>query len=372
MLARELADAVGGDGGAVGVGLVIERGQGVDEVEVVGLDRLDEVVRAVAVGNLLREFGFVELGVVEGDGAGVDRIGADAGHGGDDGAGVHPAGEEGAQRHFGNHAQAHGFAQALDQLGAGVLEADRVVEGEAHVPILPGLGDGLAAADAQGFARAEFLRAEEDGARFGDVAEGEVFLDGQGVDAAVERRVLHQHLELGAEGERAVGQQRVEHRLDRQAVARHEESVAVAVVQREREHAAEALHAVLTPGLPRVDDDLGIAAGVEDVAQGLELGDEFLEVVDLAVEHHRHRAILVEQRLLAGGEVDDGKPPVRERDAGLEVIAALVRAAMMLHVVHALHQRAVEVAFATGVEKAGDAAHDQASFAGRAWRSKAS
>jgi hypothetical protein len=47
--------------------------------------------------------------------------------------------------------------------------------------------------------------AEEDGARLGDVAEGEVLLDRQRVDAAVERRVLHQHLELGAEGERAVG-----------------------------------------------------------------------------------------------------------------------------------------------------------------------
>jgi len=169
--------------------------------------------------------------------------------------------------------------------------------------------------------------------------------------------VLHQHLEFGTEGERAVGQQRVEHRLDRQAVARHEKGVAVTVVQGKGEHAAKALHAVLAPGFPGVDDDLGVAAGVEDVAQGFELGYQFLEVVDLAVEDDRHRTVLVEQRLLAGGEVDDRQPPMRERDAGLEVVAPFVRAAMVLHVVHALHEGTIEVALAAGVEEAGDAAH---------------
>jgi hypothetical protein len=44
-----------------------------------------------------------------------------------------------------------------------------------------------------------------------------------------------------------------------------------------------------------MDDDLGVAAGMEDVAEGFELGHELLEVVDLAVEDHGHRAVLVEQ-----------------------------------------------------------------------------
>jgi hypothetical protein len=104
----------------------------------------------------------------------------------------------------------------------------------------------------------------------------------------------------------------------------------VAVPQREGEHAAKALHAVFAPGFPGVHDALGVALGVEDVAQRLQFGDQFLVVVDLAVEDHDHRAVFVEQRLLAGGDVDDGQAPVAEAQAGLDVQAAFVRAAVRL------------------------------------------
>ena len=359
VLARELAHAIGGDGGAVGVGLVIERGQGVDEVEVVGFHRLDEVIRAVAVRHFLRKFGLVELGVVKADGAGIDRRVGQPGHDRDHRAGVDATGQEGSQRHLGDHAQAYGFAQARGELGAGVGEADVVVEGEFDIPVLPGLWNRQAAADAQRLAGAELLGAQKDGAGLGDVAQREVLLHRQRVHAAIERGVLHQHLELGAKGERAVLEQGVEHRFDRQTVARHEQGVALAVVEAKRKHAAKTLHAVLAPGLPGMDDDFGVAAGVEDVTERFELGDEFLEVVDLAVEHHRDRAIFIEQRLLSRGQIDDGQPAVSERDAGLEVIARLVRATMVLDVTHALHQGAIEVALAAGIEEAGDAAHDE-------------
>src|SRR5574340_1120750 len=140
--------------------------------------------------------------------------------------------------------------------------------------------------------------------------------------------MLHQHLQFGTEGERAVGQQHVKYGLDREAIARHEKGFAVAVVQRKGKHAAKAPHAVLAPGLPTVDDDFGVTAGMEDVAERLKFWHEFLIVVDLAVKDDRHRAVLVEQRLLAGGDVDDGKPPMGERDARPEVVAALIRPAV--------------------------------------------
>ena len=53
--ARQLAHAVGRDGRAVGVRLVVGARQRVDQVEVVALDAIDEVPRPVAVGDLLRE-----------------------------------------------------------------------------------------------------------------------------------------------------------------------------------------------------------------------------------------------------------------------------------------------------------------------------
>ena len=60
-----------------------------------------------------------------------------------------------------------------------------------------------------------------------------------------------QRLELGAEEQCAVVEQRVVQRLDAQAVTRHEQGLLVAVPQREGEHAAEALHALLAPATPR-------------------------------------------------------------------------------------------------------------------------
>ena len=144
-----------------------------------------------------------------------------------------------------------------------------------------------------------------------------------------------QRLQLGAEEQRAVAQHRVEHRLDAQPVAGEEQRLLVAVPEREREHAAEARHALLAPGLPGVDDHLGVAAGAEDVAQRLQLGHQLLEVVDLAVEDDADAAVLVEQRLLAGGDVDDRQPAMAEADARLDVDAALVGAAVVLRFVHA-------------------------------------
>ena len=62
--------------------------------------------------------------------------------------------------------------------------------------------------------------------------------------------VREQRLQLGAEEQRAVGEQRVVQRLDAKPVAREEQRRAVAVPQREREHAAEALDAALRPTPP--------------------------------------------------------------------------------------------------------------------------
>ena len=104
-------------------------------------------------------------------------------------------------------------------------------------------------------------------------------------------------------------------------------------------------------------DDFGVAARVEDVPERLQLRDQLLVVVDLAVEDDDDRAVLVVERLLAGREVDDRQAAMTEPDARLEVHALAVRPAVRLRVVHALQQRAVEVAAAAGVEQSGDAAH---------------
>jgi hypothetical protein len=106
-----------------------------------------------------------------------------------------------------------------------------------------------------------------------------------------------------------------------------------------------------------VHDHLGVAARAKHIAQGLEFGHEFLEVVDLAVEHDAHAGVGVELRLLAGGQVDHRQAAVAQRQAGFEVQVVLVRAPVGLDVVDAGSQRAVVAAQALGVEEAGNAAH---------------
>jgi len=96
---------------------------------------------------------------------------------------------------------------------------------------------------------------------------------------------------------------------------------------------------------------------VEHVAQRLQLGDEALVVVDFAVEDDHDRAVFVEQRLLAGGNVDDRQAPVAQANAGLDVQAAFVGAAVQLRVVHALQGGAVNGGAAAGVKNTGNAAH---------------
>ena len=57
-------------------------------------------------------------------------------------------------------------------------------------------------------------------------------------------------------------------------------------------------------------------------------GPELGEVVDLAVEDHSHRAILVVHRLLSPGHIDDREPSHSERGMRVLVIAGTIGPAM--------------------------------------------
>ncbi|MFO1426571.1 MAG: hypothetical protein U1F11_06280 [Steroidobacteraceae bacterium] len=87
-----------------------------------------------------------------------------------------------------------------------------------------------------------------------------------------------------------------------------------------------------------MDDDLGVGLRVEAVTQRLELRAQLGVVEDLAVENDPHRAILVADRLAAGGEVDDAEPRVREPDSRGRVEAVAVRAAVMQRRDHGFQQ----------------------------------
>src|SRR4029079_6661839 len=98
----------------------------------------------------------------------------------------------------------------------------------------------------------------------------------------------------------------------------------VAIPERERKHPAKALHAVFAPGLPRVDDDLGIRPGPELMTERDQLRHQLAIVIHLAVVDDDDRAILVPERLLPRREVDDRQPALTEAHARLEMHVAFV------------------------------------------------
>src|SRR6185436_4009174 len=74
-------------------------------------------------------------------------------------------------------------------------------------------------------------------------------------------------------------------RADARGVARHDEPPCGRIPERHGPLAVETLEGALTPGLPRMEDDFGIALRPELVAERDELVAQLDVVEDLAVEH---------------------------------------------------------------------------------------
>src|SRR2546430_536096 len=106
----------------------------------------------------------------------------------------------------------------------------------------------------------------------------------------------------------------------------------------EGEHPPKALDGGLAEGLPGGQQDLGVAAGAEDVAAELELGLEVAEVVDLAVVDDPRRAVGRAHRLPPGHQVDDGQAGHTQAYGRLDVHALVVRSPVLEGRHHRLHQ----------------------------------
>jgi hypothetical protein len=87
-----------------------------------------------------------------------------------------------------------------------------------------------------------------------------------------------------------------------------------------------------------VDEDLGVAMGMEPVALFDEVFAELEVVVDFAVEDDLDAAVLVAEGLGAAAEVDDAEAAVAEGDGAVTVVAEAVGAAVLEGVAHPGHE----------------------------------
>ena len=117
-------------------------------------------------------------------------------------------------------------------------------------------------------------------------------------------------------------------RLDAETIASDQETPALPIPEREAVHAVERVREVIAVLLVGVDDDLGVAASAEAMPGALEPRSELAKVVDLAVADDPDALVLVGDRLMAAGEVDDRQAAHAEQHLAVQVVAVIVGAAM--------------------------------------------
>ena len=196
----------------------------------------------------------------------------------------------------------------------------------------------------------------EDRVRGRNRVEGEKRLESVEVDVAARERA-----ELRRELERAARVAVIE-RLDAVAVAGEHEAPPLRVPERNREHAAQAPRELGAVLLVEMQVHLRVAVGAKHVALSLELAAQLGVVVDLPVLDDGARPVLVRDRLVAAGEVDDREAPRGETDGAVDVLAAAVRAAMDEQRAH--RREPVDVGGAASRRDSTDPAHRPNSMGG--------
>ena len=320
MLARQLAQEVERHAGRVGLGLVhvvLDVGEGVEAL--LFRQHLAVVLDAEFLAQLARLGGLVKfmraVGACKADGEGL--VGHQAGR---DIAGIDTAGQERAQLDVADAVGGHALPHAgIDLIGGGLVGERR---GVAEIDIPVALDLHLAVPVGEPVGRGQLVGPLEERLVHGAVLEGQVGAQGLGVDLAAEAGVLKQALDLGAEQQLACVGLGIIERLDAENIARAVHLVRFRVPYDEGKHAAQPggqRRAVL---LIAVDDDLGVAVGLEDVPLGLQLGAQVHEVVNFTVEHADDGAILIVHGLLACGQVDDAQTAEAQRNGRARVVAA--------------------------------------------------
>src|SRR5207302_2679931 len=115
--------------------------------------------------------------------------------------------------------------------------------------------------------------------------------------------------------------------------------------------------------LVEVGDDLDVAQRAEVMAAGDQRVAQRRAVVYLPVADDLHRAVLVAERLLPTGDVDDREPAHAERRLGVRDTAEVVRPTMDHDVAHAAHTVGARLLAESEPELTCDAAHR--AFSGR-------
>ncbi len=321
-----------------------------DDLAVLGLESIGDDPRERQLVVELSSRGSLEAYRVRLNG--VVRV---ARHQRDHAARIDSSAQEGADRHIADHLVAY---RSLD-LGARRL--DPVALAQVFIYLRrktpEALSRELAVLDEQGLPGLELANPFEQRARGAHIAEGEKLGQRFRVELSADVRQLQERLGLRGEGELPLGE-RVVKRFDAEGIARNDQPLGAAVPERQGKHALELLQERIALLLVEMDDDLGIAARGELVARLLETGPQLAEVVDLAVADDDEIAVLVADRLMAAGDVDDRQPPHAEEQLIVDEATLVVGSSMQNGAAHAREHGGIGPSRTAQTQHAVDSAHD--------------
>ena len=257
------------------------------------------MLRAEVARDDARVLDLREALLLESDGVGAHRLRAERCHHSHDRAGIEASAQEGADRHVAQEPPPDRGAEEILQVLLGLrLGLALAVRAEGELPV--GLGHDAVSLEPEEMAREELEHVAQDRLGRRDVRVRKVPVDGRGVHVALDRGVGQERLHLRGEGEPARPVV-VEERLLPQAVARHEERLAILVPEREGEHAVQPPERVRSPDAVGAEDHLGVGARAEGLPQPLQLGLHLGIVVDLPVEDDLEPPVLEGHGLVAAG-----------------------------------------------------------------------
>ena len=269
----------------------------------------------------------------------LHRLAHVARHHGDEEARVEPSTQHGPERDVAHQAELHGILELLPQQlgGRGLREAlvrVRMWKG-------PVRRDVDAAVDHQPVARLQLPHPGERRRRPCEEPEGQVCVDRFQVEVGLDEAARQHRFQLGGEDEEIADDGEVE-RFDAETVACDQRAAALAVPDGDAELPPQPARKRVLDLLVEVGEDLGVAAATEAVAAPAQVVPNGVVVVQLAVLDRPDRFVLVSERLMTVGDVDDAQTADAERDAGSREEAAVVRAAVGHHVRHALEHFACD------------------------------
>ncbi|MCY1528629.1 hypothetical protein D9M68_637410 [compost metagenome] len=246
---------------------------------------------AVVVGDQVGEFELIAAfaaGILETDGEGGQLLDAGLGQQAHQQAGVHSTGKQDAHFASGTLADTHGLAQAAQQGIAPVLQAEYLFVFAGAVLQLP---PGAIVAIASGIehhpaGRRQLFHALDQSAwRRHHSMEVEVEVQRLRIQRGVQVATLEQGWQAGGEAQAPIGARQVQG-LDAEAVASEKQPLAVALPNGQGKHAVEPGQHVLAPGVPGLEQYLGIPVGKEAVTEALEFDTQLWIVIDGTIEDH--------------------------------------------------------------------------------------